>query len=164
MKMIKDNESTLVQLAADLTRSYANEKTRSSEETVAYFEKTLRALKNSCSSLAQGDESQSSEDSLHHLSSTPVPAIPIEDSVTDDYIYCLEDGKKFKMLKRHLRTSYGMSPEQYRKRWGLPGNYPMTAPNFQRRKSSYAKARGFGTHDRLIEERYGGSGRKLRAV
>src|SRR5690606_31775206 len=60
----------------------------------------------------------------------PSPAVPPKKSVTPDYIICLEDGKKLKMLKRHLRTAYGMTPEAYRERWGLPADYPMVAPNY----------------------------------
>jgi predicted transcriptional regulator len=67
------------------------------------------------------------------------PAVPIKRSVTADYIVCLEDGKKFKSLKRHLRTRYGMSPEEYREKWGLPHDYPMVAPNYVRGRNTLAK-------------------------
>ncbi len=67
------------------------------------------------------------------------PAVPIEDSVTDAYLVCLEDGRKCKFLKRHLRTRYNLSPEQYRERWGLPGEYPMTAPAHSRRRREIAE-------------------------
>lgn len=73
-----------------------------------------------------------------------VPAVPIRASVKPDYIICLEDGKRFKMLKRHLRTSYGMSPDEYRARWGLPATYPMTAPNYSERRRGLAKDIGLG--------------------
>jgi predicted transcriptional regulator len=75
----------------------------------------------------------------------PSPAVPIKKSVTSDYLVCLEDGKKLKMLKRHLKTSYGMTPEQYRERWGLPADYPMVAPTYARHRSSLAKKIGLGT-------------------
>lgn len=75
----------------------------------------------------------------------PNPAVPIKKSVTSDYLVCLEDGKKLKMLKRHLKTSYGLSPEQYRERWGLPADYPMVAPTYARHRSSLAKKIGLGT-------------------
>jgi predicted transcriptional regulator len=75
----------------------------------------------------------------------PTPVVPIKKSVTPDYIICLEDGKKLKMLKRHLRTAYGMTPEQYRERWGLPADYPMVAPNYAKQRSRLAKAIGLGT-------------------
>lgn len=74
----------------------------------------------------------------------PTPAVPVKKSITPDHIVCLEDGKKLKMLKRHLNTAYGMTPEQYRTRWGLPADYPMVAPNYAKRRSSLAKKIGLG--------------------
>ncbi len=74
----------------------------------------------------------------------PDPAVPIKKSVTDHYIICLEDGAKLKMLKRYLRTRYNLSPEEYRKRWGLPADYPMVAPEYARRRSDFAKKIGLG--------------------
>lgn len=78
----------------------------------------------------------------------PRPAVPIKKSVTADYITCLEDGKKLKMLKRHLKTAYNMTPEEYRERWGLPRDYPMVAPNYAKHRSSLAKKIGLGTRPR----------------
>ncbi|MGH6932521.1 MAG: MucR family transcriptional regulator [Dongiaceae bacterium] len=72
------------------------------------------------------------------------PAVPVKKSITDDYIVCLEDGKKLKMLKRHLRTNYNLTPDEYRKRWGLPADYPMVAPNYSERRSAFAKKIGLG--------------------
>ncbi len=72
------------------------------------------------------------------------PAVSIRKSVTPDYIVCLEDGKKLKMLKRHLRTMYGMTPEEYRAKWGLPADYPMVAPTYAARRSEFAKSIGLG--------------------
>lgn len=74
----------------------------------------------------------------------PSPAVPIKKSVTADYIVCLEDGKKLKMLKRHLKTSYDLTPGQYRERWGLPADYPMVAPNYVKKRSQLAKKIGLG--------------------
>jgi len=74
----------------------------------------------------------------------PRPVVSIRRSVTPDYIICLEDGKKLKMLKRHLQTSYGMTPEAYRERWGLPADYPMVAPNYAAQRSALAKKIGLG--------------------
>src|SRR5690242_10115832 len=74
----------------------------------------------------------------------PVPAVPIRRSVTPDYIVCLEDGKKLKMLKRHLRSTYGMTPDEYRQKWGLPPDYPMVAPNYAEQRSAFAKKIGLG--------------------
>jgi predicted transcriptional regulator len=78
----------------------------------------------------------------------PQPAVPVKKSVTDEYLICLEDGKKLKMLKRHLKTAYDMTPEQYRERWGLPSDYPMVAPNYAKHRSSLAKKIGLGTKPR----------------
>ena len=72
------------------------------------------------------------------------PAVPVRKSVASDYIVCLEDGKKFKSLKRHLRTHYDMSPEEYREKWGLPPDYPMVAPNYSATRSRLAKDNGLG--------------------
>jgi len=74
----------------------------------------------------------------------PKAPVAIRKSVMPDYIVCLEDGKKLKMLKRHLRTVYGMSPEEYRAKWGLPADYPMVAPNYSRQRSAFAKKIGLG--------------------
>lgn len=76
------------------------------------------------------------------------PAVPIKKSITPDYLVCLEDGKKMKMLKRHLQTSYGLSPEQYREKWGLQSDYPMVAPNYAKHRSTLAKKIGLGTQGR----------------
>jgi len=78
----------------------------------------------------------------------PVPAVPIKKSVMSDFIVCLEDGKKLKMLKRHLKTRYNMTPEDYRRRWGLPDDYPMVAPAYAEQRSSLAKKIGLGTKPR----------------
>ena len=78
----------------------------------------------------------------------PQPAVPIRKSVFPDYIVCLEDGKKLKMLKRHLKTAYGLSPDQYRERWGLGSEYPMVAPNYASHRSRLAKKIGLGTKSR----------------
>lgn len=76
------------------------------------------------------------------------PAISVKKSVTPDYIVCLEDGKKFKSLKRHLRTHYNMSPDEYREKWGLPHDYPMVAPNYAAARSQLAKKMGLGQRRR----------------
>lgn len=72
------------------------------------------------------------------------PAVSVKQSITDDYIICLEDGKKMKMLKRYLRSHYGMTPDEYRKRWNLPADYPMVAPNYTKKRSEFAKKIGLG--------------------
>jgi predicted transcriptional regulator len=93
-------------------------------------------------------------DTLSGVGSAPAapeklqPAVPVQKSVFPDYIICLEDGKKLKMLKRHLQTSYQMTPDQYRERWGLPRDYPMVAPDYAERRSALAKQIGLGTRRR----------------
>ncbi|MED5396675.1 MAG: MucR family transcriptional regulator [Pseudomonadota bacterium] len=72
------------------------------------------------------------------------PAISVRRSVTPDFLFCLEDGRKMKMLKRHLRTSYNLTPDEYRSRWNLPSDYPMVAPNYAKRRSDFAKKIGLG--------------------
>ena len=74
----------------------------------------------------------------------PRPAVPVSRSVSNDFIVCLEDGRKLKMLKRYLRSRYDMSPDEYRKRWGLPADYPMVAPAYTERRSEFAKKIGLG--------------------
>lgn len=74
----------------------------------------------------------------------PKPAVPVRKSVAPDYIICLEDGKKLKMLKRHIRTMYNLSPDEYRQKWGLPADYPMVAPNYAAQRSDFAKRIGLG--------------------
>ena len=85
----------------------------------------------------------------------PTPAVAIKKSITPDYIVCLEDGKKLKMLKRHLRSTYNMTPDEYRHRWGLPADYPMVAPNYAAQRSAFAKKIGLGRNG-------GGKGRRGR--
>ena len=77
-------------------------------------------------------------------SSAPEPAVPIKKSIRPDYVICLEDGKKLKMLKRHLRTAYDMSPDEYRQKWGLASDYPMVAPKYAAKRSELAKKIGLG--------------------
>jgi predicted transcriptional regulator len=72
------------------------------------------------------------------------PAVPVRKSITPDYLVCLEDGKKLKMLKRHLRSTYGLTPDAYRAKWGLPADYPMVAPNYAEQRSAFAKQIGLG--------------------
>ncbi len=91
---------------------------------------------------------RSVHDALSGIEDKPVqsrePAVPIRRSVQPDYIVCLEDGKKLKMLKRHLRTAFGLSPKEYRSKWGLPEDYPMVAPKYAKKRSELAKKIGLG--------------------
>ena len=93
-----------------------------------------------------GHGSDGTEDDMAvpHAAAPLMPAVPVEDSVTPDYIVCLEDGRRFKTMKRWLRATYGLTPEQYREKWGLPSDYPLTAPNYTKAKSADAKRQGLG--------------------
>ena len=84
---------------------------------------------------------------------TPEPAVPIKKSVTPNVIVCLEDGKKFKMLKRHLKAHHNMTPKEYRERWGLPGDYPIVAPKYAEKRSQLAKKIGLGTKGRDMKRK-----------
>ncbi|MEL7041134.1 MAG: MucR family transcriptional regulator [Pseudomonadota bacterium] len=120
----------IIEFASDIVSAYvSNNPIQSSElpELIREIHSTLRALETS--SAAQP---------------TPEPAVSIKKSITDDFLICLEDGKKFKSLKRHLRSKYGLSPEQYREKWGLPYDYPMVAPSYARKRSALAKEMGLG--------------------
>jgi predicted transcriptional regulator len=98
----------------------------------------VRQVRNSILSLSNGGGEEAG------VVATAKPAVPIKRSVTDAYIVCLEDGLKFKSLKRHLRSSYGMTPEDYRAKWNLPHDYPMVAPNYAQHRSQLAKQIGLG--------------------
>ena len=89
---------------------------------------------------------------------TPNPAVPIKKSVTPNHIVCLEDGKKFKMLKRHLKTDHNMTPKDYRERWGLPADYPIVAPKYAEMRSELAKKIGLGRKRRNVKPKGKGKG------
>ncbi|MBE7620559.1 MucR family transcriptional regulator [Gluconacetobacter entanii] len=97
-------------------------------------------------------ETMSSLGKVEAVPEKPVPAVPLKKSVFPDYIVCLEDGKKLKMLKRHLKTAYNMTPEEYRERWGLPHDYPMVAPSYASHRSKLARKIGLGTKDRGADQ------------
>ncbi len=122
----------LLSMTTDVVSSYVSNNTVSVEDLPAVVEQVFRSL-----------SSVTAEGSLS--ADRPQPAVPIKRSITPDYLICLEDGKKLKMLKRHLKTAYDMSPEQYRERWGLPSDYPMVAPSYAARRSELAKDIGLGT-------------------
>ncbi len=87
------------------------------------------------------------------VTEAPKPAVPVKKSITNDFIICLEDGKQFKSLKRHLRTQYNMSPEDYREKWGLGADYPMVAPNYAKARSHLAKQMGLGPQRRRADRK-----------
>ena len=126
------NELELVELTADIVSAYVGKNTIPPGELPDF-------INNVCQSLASA-AAKAQEPVKEEL----VPATPIKKSVTPDYIVCLEDGQKFKSLKRHLRVHYDMSPEEYREKWGLPYDYPMVAPNYAATRSALAKKIGLG--------------------
>ncbi len=122
----------LLSMTTDVVSSYVSNNTVSIDDIPSLVEQVFRSLSN-----VTTDGSATAD--------RPQPAVPIKRSITPDYIICLEDGKKLKMLKRHLKTAYNMTPEQYRERWGLPADYPMVAPSYAARRSELAKDIGLGT-------------------
>ncbi|MBZ0216222.1 MAG: MucR family transcriptional regulator [Fimbriimonadaceae bacterium] len=125
-------DTMLVELAADVVSAYVSNNVIVASEIPAVIQDVFDALK------------RVSDESVETPQEMPKPAVPVKKSVTDDYIICLEDGKQFKSLKRHLRTHYNLSPEEYRDKWRLPSDYPMVAPNYARARSALAKKMGLG--------------------
>lgn len=125
------NHNELLTLTSDIVSSYLSANTVPAAEIPALIERIYKTLSNvNAPSGASADR--------------PQPAVPIKKSITPDYIICLEDGKKLKMLKRHLKSAYNLTPEEYRERWGLSADYPMTAPNYADKRSKLAKSIGLG--------------------
>jgi predicted transcriptional regulator len=124
--------SDLVTMTADVVAAYVAQNSLPSAELPGLIQQIHTTLQQVASGVQQPAE----------LPLTP--AVPIKKSITRDYIICLEDGKKFKSLKRHLRSSFDLSPEEYRKKWGLPYDYPMVAPNYAQTRSELAKSMGLG--------------------
>lgn len=127
------NNTELVGLAADIVAAYVGNNPVPVTNLPNLINEVYRAL--SATVDAGGDKLDDSD--LR-------PAVPVKRSIQPDYLICLEDGKKFKSLKRHLRTHYNLTPEQYREKWGLPSDYPMVAPNYAAARSSLAKQMGLG--------------------
>jgi len=127
--------NALLSLTTEIVAAHVSNNTVALSDLPVLIEQVYRSLSN------VGTEPAAVEE-------RPQPAVPIKKSVAPDYIVCLEDGKKLKMLKRHLKTAYNMTPEEYRERWGLPADYPMVAPNYARQRSSLAKQIGLGTRAR----------------
>jgi predicted transcriptional regulator len=121
-----------LRMTAEIVASFvANNKVTSEQ-----LPELIRAVHKTVASLAMNEDVRSAE--------KPKPAVPVNKSVHNDYIICLEDGKKLTMLKRYLRSTYDMTPDEYRKRWGLPADYPMVAPAYAAQRSAFAKQIGLG--------------------
>lgn len=131
MDQANDN-SALIELAADIVSAYVSNNTVPTADLGALINDVHQALVRAAVGAAEPVKEELK------------PAVPVRKSVTPEYIVCLEDGKKFKSLKRHLRTHYNLSPEEYREKWGLPADYPMVAPSYAAARSALAKKMGLG--------------------
>ncbi|WP_062227363.1 MucR family transcriptional regulator [Aureimonas frigidaquae] len=127
-----DNNEMLMELTAEVVAAYVSNNSVPVAELPALISDVYGALgRTTAAPAAQPVEK-------------PKPAVPVKKSVSDDFIICLEDGKKFKSLKRHLMTHYNLTPEEYREKWDLPADYPMVAPNYAAARSRLAKQMGLG--------------------
>lgn len=124
------DRNEILNLTADIVSSHVANNRIESAEIPALIRQVYATLKSVGEHVGQPER--------------PQPSVPVKRSVTPEYIICLEDGKKLKMLKRHLMTAYSMTPEQYRDRWGLPPDYPMVAPNYANQRRDLAKKIGLG--------------------
>ena len=125
-------QKEILKMASDVVAAYVGNNTMPADQVAD----VIKIVYNSLQTLSTGETEAPAE--------RPEPAVSIRSSIKPDYIVCLEDGRKLKMLKRHLRASYDMSPEEYRARWGLAADYPMVAPNYAEQRSKFAKKIGLG--------------------
>ena len=133
-----DEKSEVIEMTADIVSAYVGNNSVTAADLPALIQSVHRAL----SGISTGSET---------VEVAPKePAVPVRRSITPDFLICLEDGRKFKSLKRHLRTKYNMSPEDYRAKWGLAKDYPMVAPNYARARSDLAKQMGLGQGGRKV--------------
>src|SRR5215210_5799865 len=130
------NKTDLVELTADIISAYVSNNTVVASDLPAIIGDVHEALSKASNRMGPAEREELR------------PAIALKKSVTPDYIVCLEDGKKFKSLKRHLRTQYNLTPEQYREKWGLAPDYPMVAPSYAKARSDLAKEMGLGQQRR----------------
>lgn len=126
------HDSNLIELAAEIVSAYVSNNSVASHDLPNLISDVYAALYKT-----NGADSEPEPEPLK-------PAVSVKKSITPDFLVCLEDGKKFKSLKRHLRTHYNLSPEEYRERWNLPSDYPMVAPNYAAARSELAKRMGLG--------------------
>ncbi len=130
----KPNTDELLELTTEIVSAHVGNNSVAVTDLPQLIQEVYRTLS------AVGGSTQAAE--------RPQPAVPIKKSIQPDFIVCLEDGKKLKMLKRHLKTAYNMTPDEYRDRWGLGSDYPMVAPNYAKHRSNLAKKIGLGTKPR----------------
>jgi MucR family transcriptional regulator, transcriptional regulator of exopolysaccharide biosynthesis len=138
----KPDDGGYIQLTANIISAYVSNNTVASAEIPALISQVYSAL----TRVSNGGPVAAPAEPLR-------PAVPIKRSVTAEYIVCLEDGKKFKSLKRHLRTQYGLTPDQYRAKWNLPADYPMVSHNYAEARSQLAKQMGLGQQRRRRRDR-----------
>jgi predicted transcriptional regulator len=131
--MGKDNEDDILKMVTEIVSAYVSKNPVPASELAAIIKNVHATL---------GGFAGADERALPRA-----PAVPVKKSIQPDYIVCLEDGKKLKMLKRYLRSRYKLSPSEYRERWNLPPNYPMVAPNYAQKRSDFAKKIGLGKGD-----------------
>ena len=129
--------SALIELAAGIVSAYVSNNTVQTGDLTGLIGDVYSALRRTTGNGASGANGEALK-----------PAVPTKKSISPDFIICLEDGKKFKSLKRHIRTHYNLSPEQYREKWNLPLDYPMVAPNYAMARSNLAKKMGLGQQRR----------------
>jgi predicted transcriptional regulator len=141
------NRDELVQLTADIVSAYVTNNTVEAGQLSKLIEEVHVALVRAPAAATEPEKKPL------------VPAVPVRKSITPDYIVSLEDGRKFKSLKRHLAGTYGMTPDEYRAKWSLPRDYPMVAPNYAKARSDLAKRMGLGRKSGDTPKR-GGRGRK----
>ncbi|HUD52603.1 MucR family transcriptional regulator [Parvibaculum sp.] len=136
-------KAALIDMTADIVSAYVSHNSVAAEELSTLIFKVHEALL----------QVESGTSPVH--AERPEPAVTVRKSITPDYLICLEDGKKFKSLKRHLRTHYNLSPDEYREKWALPRDYPMVAPNYAQARSKLAKKMGLGQKGRRTTSRRG---------
>jgi predicted transcriptional regulator len=129
-----DNKPALIELATQIVAAYVTKNPVEQADLPRLIAEVHRAL----------EKASAAPQAAGMAGLEPKPAVNIRKSITPDYLVCLEDGKKFKSLKRHLRTHFNLTPEQYREKWGLPADYPMVAPNYATSRSKLAKNMGLG--------------------
>ena len=127
-----DEKSEIIEMTTDIVSAYVGNNAIAAADLPSLIQNVHRAL----AEVASGETVEAVE--------PQEPAVSVKKSITPDYLICLEDGRKFKSLKRHLRTKYDMSPDEYRTKWGLPRDYPMVAPNYAKARSELAKQMGLG--------------------
>ena len=143
-----ENQAQLVELTADIAAAYLSSNTVAAAELPGLIQTIHQALAGAAAGSAAP------------ASAPATPAVPVKKSITPDFLISLEDGRKYKSLKRHLRTKYNMTPDDYRSKWGLPKDYPMVAPNYAKARSDLAKQMGLGQGGRKPARAGGRSAKK----